>query len=163
MSHDFSSFRTDELRCPDDAGPGHAGISSVPDLRWPGWRAVLLRFYRDSGCCLHWYIILLIIVSGQRFRENGGIGGALRGRGLIAVAGMVLACSVAACAKDIALISNKENHASEVTVAELVKICKGQMTRWPDGKPASIVMRDPALPEVRMGNEKGYGERERGV
>ena len=81
----------------------------------------------------------------------------MRGRGLIAVAGMVLACSVAACAKDIALISNKENHASEVTVAELVKICKGQMTRWPDGKPASIVMRDPALPEMRLVNEKVYG------
>jgi len=91
------------------------------------------------------------------FRENRGIGGAVRGRALMAVAGMVLACSVAACAKDIALISNKANHVSEVSLAELVKICKGQMTHWPDGKPVSLVTRDPALPEMRLVVEKVYG------
>ena len=65
--------------------------------------------------------------------------------------------AVAAAAKDIALVSNKTNHMEAVSAAELVKICKGQMERWPDGKPVSLVMRDPASPEMRLVLEKIYG------
>jgi ABC-type phosphate transport system substrate-binding protein len=61
-----------------------------------------------------------------------------------------------AAAKDFALISDKSNHVEAVSVAELVKICKGQMERWPDGKPVSLVTRDPASPEMRLVLEKIY-------
>jgi periplasmic binding family protein len=60
-------------------------------------------------------------------------------------------------AKDFALISSKANHVEALSMAELVKICKGQMERWPDGKPVSLVMRDPASPEMRLVLEKVYG------
>lgn len=60
-------------------------------------------------------------------------------------------------AKDFALISNKTNHVDAVSAAELAKICKGQMERWPDGKPVSLVTRDPASPEMRLVLEKVYG------
>lgn len=61
-----------------------------------------------------------------------------------------------AVAKDIALISNKANHMESMTMAELVKICKGQVAHWPDGKDVSLVTRDPASPEMRIVLEKIY-------
>lgn len=76
---------------------------------------------------------------------------------LIACVLMVLGWTVAAAAKDIALISNKSNHLVDVALPELVKICKGQTSRWPDGKAVSVVIRDPALPEMRLVLEKVYG------
>jgi len=69
---------------------------------------------------------------------------------------IVLGWTAAAHAKDFALISNPTNHVEAVSAAELAKICKGQMERWPDGKPVSLVMRDPASPEMRLVLEKVY-------
>lgn len=71
--------------------------------------------------------------------------------GLLVVMGAVLAQ-----AKDLALVSNKGNGLSDVTMAELVKVCKAQMNRWPDGKPATFVMRNPASGEAKMVIEKVY-------
>jgi hypothetical protein len=70
---------------------------------------------------------------------------------------MVLGWAGAAAAKDFALVSNKTNHVEAVSIAELVKVCKGQMERWPDGKPVSLVTRDPASPQMRFLLEKIYG------
>ncbi|MBZ5573177.1 MAG: substrate-binding domain-containing protein [Acidobacteriia bacterium] len=80
----------------------------------------------------------------------------MRSRSLLTLAFAVLSWSVVACAKDIALISNKANHLVDVTVPELTRICKGQTTRWADGKPVSVVTRDPASPEMRLLLEKIY-------
>jgi len=55
------------------------------------------------------------------------------------------------------VISNKTNHVEALSVAELLKIGKGQMESWPDGKPVSLVTRDPASPEMRLVLEKVYG------
>jgi|SRR5271170_5297658 len=70
---------------------------------------------------------------------------------------MLLGCAAGAAARDFALISNKTNHVEAVSVAELLKIGKGQMESWPDGKPVSLVTRDPASPEMRLVLEKVYG------
>jgi hypothetical protein len=59
-------------------------------------------------------------------------------------------------AKDIALIGNKGSTVSAVTLAELVKLCKAQTNRWPDGKPVTLIVRDPASPEMKMVVEKIY-------
>jgi uncharacterized protein with PIN domain len=61
-----------------------------------------------------------------------------------------------ALAKDIALVSNKGSAVSAVTMAELVKVCKGQANRWPDGTAVTVFMRDPASPEMKMVLEKIY-------
>ena len=68
-----------------------------------------------------------------------------------------LGWTVAAQAKDLALISNKSNEVVAVTLPELVKVCKGQVSRWPDGKPVSFITRDPTAPEMRLLLEKVYG------
>ena len=68
-----------------------------------------------------------------------------------------LGWTMMAAAKDFALVSNKTNHVEGVSMAELVKICKGQMEHWGDGKAVSLVMRDPASPEMRLVLEKVYG------
>lgn len=65
--------------------------------------------------------------------------------------------SVFACAKDIALISNKGNHLVDVSTEELARICKGQTRRWADGKPVSVITRDPTSPGMRLVLEKIYG------
>lgn len=70
---------------------------------------------------------------------------------------MVLGWSTAAVSKDVALVSNKTNTVAVVSLAELVKICKGQTNRWPDGKPVTFVTRDPASPDMRLVLEKVYG------
>jgi ABC-type phosphate transport system substrate-binding protein len=68
-----------------------------------------------------------------------------------------LGWTVMAAARDFALISNKTNHVEALSTAELAKIGKGQMEHWPDGKPVSLVTRDPASPEMRLVLEKVYG------
>ena len=61
-----------------------------------------------------------------------------------------------AVAKDMALISNKGNSLPAITLPDLVKVCKGQMSRWPDGKPVTIVMRQPGSAELKLVEEKIY-------
>jgi len=68
----------------------------------------------------------------------------------------VVAGSMVAAAKDLALISHRGNSASSVPMPELVKLCKGQTDRWPDGKPVTFVIRDPGAPEMRLVLEKVY-------
>lgn len=61
-----------------------------------------------------------------------------------------------ASARDLALISNKSNAVSAITLPDLVKICKAQSTRWPDGKPVTFIMRAPSTPEMKLLLEKVY-------
>jgi len=69
----------------------------------------------------------------------------------------VLLSGSLAAARDIALISNKTNSVTAIAVPDLVKVCKAQTTRWPDGKPVIFVMRSPSVPEMKTVLEKVYG------
>ena len=70
---------------------------------------------------------------------------------------LMIAASVSlASARDLALVSNKASSVSSVTLAELVKVCKAQLSRWPDGKPVTFVMRPPSTPEMKIFVEKVY-------
>jgi len=69
---------------------------------------------------------------------------------------VVLAASLAG-ARDIALVSNKSNAIGAVTVPDLVKLCKAQTNRWPDGKPVTFVMRSPSAPEMKLVLETRLG------
>ncbi len=70
---------------------------------------------------------------------------------------LFLAASVSlAAARDLALISNKSNAVSAVSLSDLMKICKAQTTRWPDGKPVTFIMRAPSTPEMKLLLEKVY-------
>jgi hypothetical protein len=70
---------------------------------------------------------------------------------------VVLFGTALAHSKDLALISNKSNELVAITLPELVKVCKGQVSRWPDGKPVSFITRDPGAPEMKLLLEKVYG------
>jgi ABC-type phosphate transport system substrate-binding protein len=75
---------------------------------------------------------------------------------------VLLGASLAA-ARDMALVSNKTNTVDTLAVADLVKVCKAQTERWPDGKPVTFVMRSPSAPEMKLILEKVYGMSEREV
>jgi hypothetical protein len=68
---------------------------------------------------------------------------------------VILSASFAS-ARDLALVSNKSNSLGTITVAELIKVCKAQSSRWPDGKPVTFVMRSPSTPEMKLVLEKIY-------
>ncbi|HJS97669.1 MAG TPA: hypothetical protein VJ756_01165 [Terriglobales bacterium] len=70
---------------------------------------------------------------------------------------MALVCAQSALAKDMALISNKGNSLKGLSFPDLVKICKGQMGHWPNGRPVTLITRSPASPEMRIVLQKVYG------
>ncbi len=70
---------------------------------------------------------------------------------------LFLAVSVSlAAARDLALVSNKANSLSAIAIPDLIKVCKGQTNRWPDGKPVTFIMRNPSAPEMKFFLEKIY-------
>jgi len=69
---------------------------------------------------------------------------------------VLAALTATAAAKDVALISNKNNSVPTMALADVVKVCKGQLTRWPDGKPVTIIMRQPGSAELKIVEDKIY-------
>jgi ABC-type phosphate transport system substrate-binding protein len=61
-----------------------------------------------------------------------------------------------AAARDLAVVSNKSNSLSAITLPDLVKVCKGQNNHWPDGKSVTFIMRNPSVPEMKSFLEKVY-------
>ncbi|HKS74455.1 MAG TPA: substrate-binding domain-containing protein [Terriglobales bacterium] len=79
------------------------------------------------------------------------------GRFVLTCGLMLLLCFSGAAAKDVAVITNKTNTTTTLALPDLVKICKGQSARWPDGKPVTFITRNPSSPEMKMVLEKVYG------
>jgi ABC-type phosphate transport system substrate-binding protein len=77
-------------------------------------------------------------------------------RPVLIVAVLVSGGTTLALAKDIALIANKGSAVSAITVPDLVKLCKAQTNRWPDGKVVTLIVRDPASADMKMVLEKIY-------
>jgi ABC-type phosphate transport system substrate-binding protein len=75
---------------------------------------------------------------------------------MLATAMIILSWAALAQGKDLALISNKSNEVVGMTFPELARICKGQVSHWPDGKQVSFITRDPAAPEMKLVLEKLY-------
>ena len=70
---------------------------------------------------------------------------------------MFLAVSVTlASARDLALVANKGNSVTVMTLPDLVKVCKAQTNHWPDGRPVTFIMRAPGVPEMKLLLEKIY-------
>jgi hypothetical protein len=76
---------------------------------------------------------------------------------LLRVSLLILISASLASARDLALVSNKSNTVGVITLPDLVKVCKAQNNRWPDGKPITFVMRSPSTPEMKLILEKVYG------
>jgi len=69
---------------------------------------------------------------------------------------LITMCASLAAARDVALVSNKSNAIATMTTAELVKVCKAQNNRWPDGKPVTLIIRAPSTPQMKVVLEKVY-------
>jgi hypothetical protein len=76
---------------------------------------------------------------------------------------LVVASVSLAAARDLALVSNKTNAVNAVTLADLIKVCKAQTSKWSDGKPVTFVMRAPSTPEMKIFVEKVYAMPEKEV
>ncbi len=75
----------------------------------------------------------------------------------IIITGLFVATGVSlAAARDLAVVSNKANAVSAITLPDLVKVCKAQTNRWPDGKPVTLIMRAPSTPEMKLVLEKVF-------
>ena len=75
-------------------------------------------------------------------------------RQIIKIVLLVAVASSFAAARDLAVVSNKANGISSITLPDLVKVCKAQSNRWPDGKPVTLILRAPSAPEMRVVLEK---------
>lgn len=81
----------------------------------------------------------------------------MRLRCVLWVLALALLCAQSALAKDVALIANKGNSLKGLSFPDLVKICKGQMGHWPNGRPVTLITRSLASPEMRIVLQKVYG------
>jgi ABC-type phosphate transport system substrate-binding protein len=81
----------------------------------------------------------------------------MRLRSVLWVLALALVCAQSALAKDMALIANKGNGLKGLSFPDLVKICKGQMGHWPNGRPVTLITRSPASPDMRIVLQKVYG------
>jgi ABC-type phosphate transport system substrate-binding protein len=68
------------------------------------------------------------------------------------VCGLVFIClaECASAAKQMAIIVNKGNAAQDLPAAELAKIFKCDTRKWSGGGNITIVVRDPATPEMEL-------------
>ncbi len=93
----------------------------------------------------------------SKFRENHGYEGASVSFRKTVIISLFLAGSVAlAAGRDLAVVSNKSNAVSVITVSDLLKVCRGQTNHWPDGKSVTFIMRTPSSPEMKLVLEKLY-------
>ena len=73
------------------------------------------------------------------------------------ITSLFVAVSVSiAAARDLAVVSNKANSLATISLPDFVKVCKAQTNRWPDGKPVTVIMRAPSVPEMKLFLEKVY-------
>jgi ABC-type phosphate transport system substrate-binding protein len=77
-------------------------------------------------------------------------------RRVVSICLFVMASLSLAAARDLAVVSNKSNVVTVLTLPDLIKICKAQINRWPDAKPVTFIMRAPTAPEMKLFLEKVY-------
>jgi hypothetical protein len=69
---------------------------------------------------------------------------------------IVMTLAAAAAARDVAVVSSKGGAVQAVAMQDLVKICTGKMTKWPDGREIRIFLSDPASPGMKLVVEKVF-------
>src|ERR1017187_10953386 len=70
--------------------------------------------------------------------------------GLVLWVGGVSRGSGTGHAKQLAIVADTANSTTNLTSAELVKIFNAHTRIWPDGKPITIVLRDPSSADMQL-------------
>ena len=60
-------------------------------------------------------------------------------------------------AEPLAIVVNRSNPMSEISLADLRKLYRGQRSRWSNGRRVTLVMRDPGTPEREAILQTLYG------
>jgi hypothetical protein len=69
----------------------------------------------------------------------------------------LLAAGALAGIKNMAVVASAGSKLSDVSLADLTKLCKGAQKTWPDGKNFTLVMKDPESPEMHVVAQKLFG------
>lgn len=70
---------------------------------------------------------------------------------------LLLATASLAGIKNMAVVVSAGSKLSDVSLADLAKLCKGIQKTWPDGKNFTLVMKDPESPEMHVAAQKLLG------
>src|ERR1700681_2588658 len=62
-----------------------------------------------------------------------------------------------AAMKSLAVVTAAGSKLQDVPLAELVKMCKGTQKVWSDGRSFTLVMKDPASPDMHAAAQKLFG------
>ena len=79
------------------------------------------------------------------------------GVALVATLGGLLAFPSFSAVKNLAVIVSAGSKLQDVPLAELVKLCKGAQKSWPDGRSFTLILKDPASPDMHVAVEKLFG------
>jgi len=60
-------------------------------------------------------------------------------------------------AKQLAIVTDTANTTTNLAAADLVKIFNAHTRNWPDGKPITIVLRDPSAADMQLVLRKLFG------
>lgn len=66
---------------------------------------------------------------------------------LVSLLGLVPGIAHAQEAEPLAIVVNRSNPVTEISLADLRRVFRGQRTRWTNGRRVTLVMRDPGTPE----------------
>jgi hypothetical protein len=72
-------------------------------------------------------------------------------------AAYLLAYSAVSAVRNMAVVVSAGSKLTDVPLADLTKLCKGVQKTWSDGKPFTLVMKDPESPEMRTAVVKLFG------
>ena len=59
--------------------------------------------------------------------------------------------------KNMAVVVAADSNLPDLTMAEFTKLCKGAQKSWPDGRNFTLVLKDPASPEMHVAVQKLFG------
>jgi hypothetical protein len=59
--------------------------------------------------------------------------------------------------KNMAVVVAADSNLPDLTMADFTKLCKGAQKSWPDGRSFTLVLKDPASPEMRVAVQKLFG------
>jgi voltage-gated potassium channel Kch len=63
-----------------------------------------------------------------------------------------------AAVKNMAVVISAGSKVSDVTLVDLVKMCKGAQKTWPDGKSFVLVLKSPESAEMHVAVQKLFGD-----
>src|ERR1700676_3513366 len=59
--------------------------------------------------------------------------------------------------KNMAVVVAADSNLPDLTMVEFAKLCKGAQKSWPDGRNFTLVLKDPASPEMHVAVQKLFG------